>query len=549
MHKELFFFNDQGLFRLITGYLDVFEMFSAFNWDECLRIINDKTNINNFDQAVLYLIASNCELYRHNFAKSLKYIEECLELEKLIDNKILRYHSLILSTRNFRLLKDYEQAEYFLQKVEDDFKGAQSYLIEKCLLELIRLKMSSVQEKLDRLKIIEKDINFTNQLLSLKLCMVSCYNALTEYYLMDELLSEIESLLVCQNNPFWKCLFLYYKALSLFYKKNYQESTLLINNALAEADIANSFILKKNVVELAIDIYENLKDYKTAYKFHIDFSKYQTDFDNIITENRFIILKYIFDKKQDKLTNQQTLNKTTRLKSISLMNNALTYEMDAYLSNIKIDAECIIYWYNKNSGYLPSIFIEEIKMIVEAVDRTYKIINQMKTYWDYDNQDDEEIICINEIVKNVSKLMGEKLKQANIKLNLDIPESELSIKANKLFIEQIFINLFNNTIKAFEKTNKEFKNIIVSTKIENQKIHLNFIDNATGLPEINNKALFDPFVNKQVNSQGMGLGLALVKNFLDRFSGLIKAYNNELGGATFELSFPYAQKDSLTNKC
>ncbi len=544
MHKDLYFFNDQGIFRHIPDNLEIMETFFMLEWEKCLKIINETNIINNdFEHACLYLIAANCEIYLHNFARSLVYVEKAIEIEQLLDNKILKYYIRILLTRNFRLLKDYEQAEHFLSKIDIEFHLYQSYLIERCLLDAIKFDMQSLKINLKKLEILQNDIKFTGQLLSLKICLLACHNALAEYHKLSEILNDLEPLLVYQKNPYWKCLFFYYKSLDLFYKKLYEESISSIQSAVQEANQTNSVILKKTCAELSVNIYENLKDYKEAYGYHIKLSCLRTEYDNLITENRFIVLKHIFDKKQNKLRNQEILNKTTRLKSISLMNSALTYEIDAYLSNIKIDAESIIYWHKKNKDYLPSIFVEEIKMIIEAVDRTYQIINQMKTYWEYDNLEDNDIICINDIVKSVSKLLETKFKTNNIKLNLDLPEIELTIKANRLFIEQIFINLFNNSIKAFEKSTSQTKNIIIITRIEKQKIYLSFIDNATGLPEMSYQALFDPFITKTSNSQGMGLGLALVKNFLDRFSGFIKAYNNDIGGATFELSFPYAHRE------
>lgn len=543
MDKFLFFFNDQGIFRFIPDYLEVIETFFSNDWGKCLNLIQHTiAPKSDIDKGFLMLISANCEIYLHNLNQAFEYTFKAQEIEKEIKNPRLCYQTNIVFARIFRLLCDYEQAEHFLSKINGDFTDFQSYLIERALLNICKLNFNEADFYLNKLNILEKEIKFTLQLLSLKFSKLACYHIKTEYLKFENMLDEIEILLIGQKNPYWNCLFRYYKAQSYFYKKDYCKAISYSNIAIKDAEVTKSLFLLKNCSELALNLYENNLDYETAYLFHLKTETLNKEYDNFISNNRLNILKQIFEKKQNKLKNQEVLNKANRVKSISLMSNALTYEIDAYLSNIKIDAESIIYWYKKNHGSLPSIFIEEIKMILEAVEKTNKIINQMKTYWEIDDFDENDTVCLNDLLNKTADAITQKLVNSRITLNLDLSENDLIIKANRLFVEQIFINLFNNSIKAFERSDCKKRIIIVSGKIEKQNIILYFIDNATGLPEISHHALFDPFTSKQSHNQGMGLGLALVKNFLDRFSGFIKAYNNDIGGATFEIAFPYANE-------
>jgi signal transduction histidine kinase len=67
-------------------------------------------------------------------------------------------------------------------------------------------------------------------------------------------------------------------------------------------------------------------------------------------------------------------------------------------------------------------------------------------------------------------------------------------------------------------------------------------DRGPGLPPGLEDRLFDRFVRGQGSaSKGAGLGLALVKEVIERHGGTVRAENREGGGARFELRLPLLQ--------
>ena len=317
-----------------------------------------------------------------------------------------------------------------------------------------------------------------------------------------------------------------------------------INKAFLLSKNIDSLIINKELTYIAINIFENSNDFYSAFSYHLEYENLKNSFENLMMESKIKILKY---EKESELINLQThyeMTKATKLKSISIMSNAFSYELDANLNNIKIDAESILYWDKKNNQYLPGIIIEEIKMINESVDRTKLLMEQMKNFWEFNGEFDLEEININRIIVNVSALLKNDLKKTNILINLDLHESQLCIKANKIYLEQILINLINNSINAFEKSLNSPKCIFITTRINLKNLSHPFVkiifsDNATGIPDLDESKIYNEFkLNYNNNCKGMGIGLSLVKKFLDRFSGTIKAYNNEIGGVCFEIDFP-----------
>ncbi len=115
-------------------------------------------------------------------------------------------------------------------------------------------------------------------------------------------------------------------------------------------------------------------------------------------------------------------------------------------------------------------------------------------------------------------------------------DGNLSIKGDKEQFVRALNNLINNAIQAIPEGREPHIALEISTK-ENDVL-ISICDNGTGIPREQTDKIFEPrFTTK---TKGMGLGLAMVKNIVDGFSGTIW-FNSEVDkGTTFFISLPAA---------
>src|SRR5699024_6967866 len=135
---------------------------------------------------------------------------------------------------------------------------------------------------------------------------------------------------------------------------------------------------------------------------------------------------------------------------------------------------------------------------------------------------------------------------AAVKLALDVfdqeyiqfqsSESELVAIVDKTQLTRVITNLVKNSLQAIE--DNEVANPLIHLYLEkgDNYIRLTVKDNGGGIAEENFDKIFEPkFTTK---TSGMGLGLGMVKNIVKAYGGMIDLSNNEIGGATFQLTFP-----------
>jgi PAS domain S-box-containing protein len=113
-------------------------------------------------------------------------------------------------------------------------------------------------------------------------------------------------------------------------------------------------------------------------------------------------------------------------------------------------------------------------------------------------------------------------------------KGDTTVTIDKKILHNVFINLLTNAIKYSDS------DILVSTTIIDDLMHIAFIDHGIGIPKEEQKQLFTKFFRAKnaVNIQGTGLGLSIVKHYVDLLEGKI-TFESELGkGSTFHLSLP-----------
>lgn len=107
---------------------------------------------------------------------------------------------------------------------------------------------------------------------------------------------------------------------------------------------------------------------------------------------------------------------------------------------------------------------------------------------------------------------------------------------DKKLLKNIFFNLLSNAIKYSEKD----KQIDCKLKIEDGSLNIKITDYGIGIPEDEQQHLFTRFFRARnvENIQGTGLGLNIVKRYVDIMQGKVSFESQTGTGTTFYVSIP-----------
>jgi two-component system sensor histidine kinase KdpD len=145
---------------------------------------------------------------------------------------------------------------------------------------------------------------------------------------------------------------------------------------------------------------------------------------------------------------------------------------------------------------------------------------------------------LNDLVNKVIKDLSDELEQ--FRLKVDIEDEMPLVKIDFGLIEQVLYNLLINSTQYAPVT------AIITLRAHHEKGNLviEVEDEGPGFPETELKNVFRKFF--KVNNRktgGLGLGLSIVKGFVEAHNGTISVANVKHGGAKFSIQIPSEKPD------
>jgi two-component system sensor histidine kinase KdpD len=140
---------------------------------------------------------------------------------------------------------------------------------------------------------------------------------------------------------------------------------------------------------------------------------------------------------------------------------------------------------------------------------------------------------INDLVNKVADDLKDELKPFN--LSVSIPDDMPLVKIDFGLMEQVLYNLLFNSCEYAPVTT----DIALNVSFENRELGIQIIDNGPGFPEKALKNVFNKFFRVDGSrTGGLGLGLSIVKGFVEAHRGSVTAENRKIGGAKFTIKIP-----------
>jgi len=175
--------------------------------------------------------------------------------------------------------------------------------------------------------------------------------------------------------------------------------------------------------------------------------------------------------------------------------------------------------------------------IYSEMGRLNKAIDFMLSYAGADIEFDD--IDLKELMSNLFNEYAYRFIQDNVIYQINIEKTCL-INCNRKFIEDIFENLIDNSLKALS-SNISDKIIKCSSEIDDNNVVIYFSDNGYGIPDDERDKIFDIFHTTTASQGGAGLGLYIAKTRIETLNGTIEVIDNEFypTGATFKITFPF----------
>ncbi|MYN16493.1 PAS domain S-box protein [Rugamonas sp. FT107W] len=147
-------------------------------------------------------------------------------------------------------------------------------------------------------------------------------------------------------------------------------------------------------------------------------------------------------------------------------------------------------------------------------------------------------VAIASLLEGIRALIELQARQAYVSFNASIPADLPPVRADRVMIEQVLLNLTRNAIEAMAHIppQRRMLNVVAAYDAASAQVSVAVIDQGHGIPEDVAQRLFSPFFSTK--AEGMGMGLNICRTAIEFHGGALTYSANPQGGTIFTFVLP-----------
>jgi PAS domain S-box-containing protein len=166
--------------------------------------------------------------------------------------------------------------------------------------------------------------------------------------------------------------------------------------------------------------------------------------------------------------------------------------------------------------------------------RAADVINRLRSFYKKGTPPERGIVDLKELIREMTALLKKETVRHSIKIHSDLNEDMPNVLADRVQLQQVFMNLMLNAIEAMKDGGGKLT--ITSRRTPEGQLIVSIEDTGVGLPAGNTERIFDAF--HSTKPQGTGMGLAITRSIVEAHGGRVWATVNQEAGATFHFTLP-----------
>jgi signal transduction histidine kinase len=270
--------------------------------------------------------------------------------------------------------------------------------------------------------------------------------------------------------------------------------------------------------------------YRESVEYKLILEKYKRQKVMILSEGSFFILLLVLGLLQVRRTFKREIELAEQQRNFLL---SITHELKSPLSSVKLSLQTMMkrVLEPEQKDKLLSNSISDVVRLESLVDNILFAAKIERNAHGFSNED----LNLSELtIIVIEKFL---LNKKNITLKSTIQDS-VYFNTDRMGYTSVLINLIENAIKYSEENSE----VTIVLSDDETNIFLEVKDNGYGIPKEEKEKVFDKFYrvgNEDTRkSKGTGLGLYIVKRFVEIYNGTVELTDNIPNGSIFKITFP-----------
>nr|WP_315258848.1 PAS domain S-box protein [uncultured Duganella sp.] len=157
-----------------------------------------------------------------------------------------------------------------------------------------------------------------------------------------------------------------------------------------------------------------------------------------------------------------------------------------------------------------------------------------------------QAVAIPSLLEGIRALIELQARQSYVSYRTALPTDLPPVRADRVMIEQVLLNLTRNGIEAMQHVppQRRILNVVAAYDADSNQVSVAVIDQGHGIPEEVAQRLFSPFFSTK--AEGMGMGLNICRTAIEFHGGALTFRANPEGGTIFTFVLPAATEQETS---
>jgi signal transduction histidine kinase len=240
------------------------------------------------------------------------------------------------------------------------------------------------------------------------------------------------------------------------------------------------------------------------------------------------------DEERERLRQVQAdLAHLSRVTTMGELTASLAHEIRQPISAALTNAKTCLLWLGRDEPNVARA-CETASRLVKDVTRAADIIGRISSLFKKGPLQ-RELVDVNELIREMIVLLRSEANRYSISIRTELAEGLPKVMADRVQLQQVFMNLMLNGIEAMKEMTGGSE-LTIKSEADDVQLLISVSDTGVGLTQEQADQIFRAFFTTKDN--GTGMGLPISRSIIESHGGRLWAAGNSARGATFQFTLP-----------
>jgi len=230
---------------------------------------------------------------------------------------------------------------------------------------------------------------------------------------------------------------------------------------------------------------------------------------------------------------QADLAHINRVTTMGELTASLAHEIKQPIAAAVTNAKTCMRWLGRDEPDVAEAREAASRLVKDAM-RAADIISKVSLLFKKDVLQ-RELVDVSELAREMIVMLRSEANRYSISIRTELAEDLPKVMADRVQLQQVFMNLMLNGIEAMKEMGSGSE-LTIKSELEDGQLLISVSDTGVGLPPEQADEIFRAFFTTKEN--GTGMGLPISRSIVESHGGRLWVTRNLARGATFHFTLP-----------